>query len=286
MASALNHIFMKTRNLFFALLVALLSFFPAREARAQAEVVIDPTNIATSVSNTGSTLEEILNMIAEMLNIKDVSKVAAGLEKIQDVAGRFRDAGYFTELARQYGLLVQEAYDYTTKIQDWALEGDIEAYEKEVRYLYELEMEGKQMYELFIGYFKNLKTPDADKAEQAQKTITALKKQREKMKRASDLLEMRRRVANDIVDFVENLDKINSAKSFVDSYRHLGSAKSGAKGWFSIASIILGILLIGLAAVAYIFGVRGNNGQVVVRLFVAAVVVSAMITVLQKLAGV
>lgn len=160
------------------LLGITVSLFLCRSAAAQ-EVVVDPTHIGVAVENTASSLEEMITMIEEMFSLNGKLDDLYGLaEKAGEVADRFKEVGYLVDMTDSYNDLLKRTYEYSAKVKSWAAEGDLYGYERQLRYFHSCEMQGIKLFNQYVEYFRNLKTSDADKAEQAQKALKELDKRR------------------------------------------------------------------------------------------------------------
>ena len=182
------------------LLGIAVSLFLCRSAAAQ-EVVVDPTHIGVAVENTASSLEEMITMIEEMFSLNGKLDDLYGLaEKAGEVADRFREVGYLVDMTDSYNDLLKRTYEYSAKVKSWAAEGDLYGYERQLRYFHSCEMQGIKLFNQYVEYFRNLKTSDADKAEQAQKALKELDKRRIAVTREMASIEQSRRIAAGIAD--------------------------------------------------------------------------------------
>ena len=194
------------------------------------EVVVDPTHIGVAVENTASSLEEMITMIEEMFSLNGKLDDLYGLaEKVSEVADRFKEVGYLVDMTETYNELLQRTYDYSSRIKEWAAEGDIYNYERELRYIYRCETQGIKLFEQYMNYFRSLKTTDADKAEKAEKTIEKMEKALEELTRTMDAAEQSRQIGESLADAATFLDRGLSVDDYTQTYRSLGDAESDAR---------------------------------------------------------
>ena len=255
----------------------IVSLLMCRTAAAQ-EVVVDPTHIGVAVENTASSLEEMITMIEEMFTLNGKLDDLYGLaEKASEVADRFREVGYLVDMTDSYNDLLKRTREYSTKVKNWAAEGDLYGYERQLRYFYRCEMQGMKLFNQYVEYFKSLKTSDADKAEQAQRALKELEERRVAVTREMDAVEQSRQVAVSMVDAVKFLDKSLDSRNYVESYRHLGNADYAATSWIMVVRVIMGIILLFLAVSAFIIIFRGQEmgtltgAMALFRWFIAAI---------------
>lgn len=259
----------------------IFEFFAAitlcRTAAAQ-EVVVDPTHIGVAVENTASSLEEMITMIEEMFSLNGKIDDLYGLaEKVGDVADRFRDVGYLVDMTDSYNDLLKRTREYSARVKSWAAEGDLYGYERQLRYFYRCEMQGLKLFNQYVDYFRNLKTSDADKAEQAQRALKELEERRIAVTREMDAAEQARQIAVSMADAVSFLDRSMDSKGYAENYRHLGNADYAASSWIMVVRVIMGILLLFLAVTAFIIIFRGQEmgtltgSMALFRWFIAAV---------------
>lgn len=265
------------RKRIFIVIEVIASLLMCRTAAAQ-EVVVDPTHIGVAVENTASSLEEMITMIEEMFTLNGKLDDLYGLaEKVSEVADRFREVGYIVDMTDSYNDLLRRTREYSTKVKNWASEGDLYGYERQLRYFYRCEMQGMKLFNQYIEYFRNLKTSDADKAEQAQKALKELEERRVAVTREMDAAEQSRQVAGCLVDAVKFLDKSMDSRNYAENYRHLGNAYHAATSWIMVVRIIIGIILLFLAVSAFIIIFRGQEmgtltgAMALFRWFIAAV---------------
>lgn len=265
------------RKRIFIVIEVIASLLMCRTAAAQ-EVVVDPTHIGVAVENTASSLEEMITMIEEMFTLNGKLDDLYGLaEKVSEVADRFREVGYLVDMTDSYNDLLRRTREYSTKVKNWGAEGDLYGYERQLRYFYRCEMQGMKLFNQYIEYFRNLKTSDADKAEQAQKALKKLEERRVAVTREMDAAEQSRQVAGCMVDAVKFLDKSMDSGDYAESYRHLGNADYAATSWIMVVRVIMGIILLFLAVSAFIIIFRGQEmgtltgAMALFRWFIAAV---------------
>lgn len=265
------------RKRIFIVIEVIASLLMCRTAAAQ-EVVVDPTHIGVAVENTASSLEEMITMIEEMFTLNGKLDDLYGLaEKVSEVADRFREVGYLVDMTDSYNDLLRRTREYSTKVKNWGAEGDLYGYESQLRYFYRCEMQGMKLFNQYIEYFRNLKTSDADKAEQAQKALKELEERRVAVTREMDAAEQSRQVAGCMVDAVKFLDKSMDSGEYAESYRHLGNADYAATSWIMVVRVIMGIILLFLAVSAFIIIFRGQEmgtltgAMALFRWFIAAV---------------
>ena len=142
-------------------------------------------------------------MIEEMFSLNGKLDDLYGLaEKAGEVADRFREVGYLVDMTDSYNDLLKRTYEYSAKVKSWAAEGDLYGYERQLRYFHSCEMQGIKLFNQYIEYFRNLKTSDADKAEQAQKALKELDKRRIAVTREMASIEQSRQFAAGIADAV------------------------------------------------------------------------------------
>ena len=257
--------------------IVIASLLMCRTAAAQ-EVVVDPTHIGVAVENTASSLEEMITMIEEMFTLNGKLDDLYGLaEKASEVADRFREVGYLVDMTDSYNDLLRRTREYSTKVKNWAAEGDLYGYERLLRYFYRCEMQGMKLFNQYVEYFRNLKTSDADKAEQAQKALKELEERRVAVTREMDAAEQSRQVAGCLVDAVKFLDKSMASRDYAENYRHLGNADYAATSWLMVVRVIMGIILLFLAVSAFIIIFKGQEmgtltgAMALFRWFIAAV---------------
>lgn len=249
-----NNAFMK--RILTIILAVMTGLMPAITSRAQGGVVIDPTHIGVAIENTASSLSEMITMIEEMFSLNDKLDDIYGLaEKVEEVADRFREVGYLVEMTESYNELLKRTIDYSTMIRKWAAEDGIYGYEKELRYLYRCEKQGIKLFEMYINYFRSLKTSDADKAQEAKNTYREIKREIDKMDKIMMNIEDTKVISGSITSTLRYLDKANSIKSYTDTYAHLGSADRAAGAWISLMQtlelIILGIMALMVVIIVF-----------------------------------
>ena len=238
---------------------ALSLLFAGRGAAAQ-EVVVDPTHIGVAVENTASSLEEMITMIEEMFSLNGKLDDLYGLaEKVGEVADRFKEVGYLADMTESYNDLLWRTYEYSARIREWADEGDIYGYEKQLRYLYRCERQGMKLFNQYMDYFRSLRTSDADKAGQAQKTIRELEEARAAVTSEMDSAEGAREIAGSLADAVRFFDKAMAPQGYVDTYRRLGDADYAASSWISVIRVIMGLMYMFLVVTALITIFRGQE---------------------------
>lgn len=240
---------------------------------------MDPTHIGVAVENTASSLEEMITMIEEMFSLNGKLDDLYGLaEKAGEVADRFREVGYLVDMTDSYNDLLKRTYEYSAKMKSWAAEGDLYGYERQLRYFHSCEMQGIKLFNQYIEYFRNLKTSDADKAEQAQKALKELDKRCIAVTREMASIEQSRQFAAGIADAVRYLDKSMDARSYAEYYRPLGSMDYAASSWIMLVRVIMGIVLMFLVVSAFIIIFRGQEmgtftgAMALIRWFIAATV--------------
>lgn len=242
------------------LTVAVLPLlFLCRKAAAQ-EIVVDPTHIGVAVENTASSLEEMITMIEEMFSLNGKIDDLYGLaEKVGEVADRFKEVGYLVDMTESYNDLLRRTYEYSARIREWADEGDIYGYEKQLRYLYRCERQGMKLFNQYMDYFRSLRTSDADKAGQAQKTLKELEEARAAVTREMDSAEDAREIAGSLSDAVRFFDKAMDPQGYADTYRRLGDADYAASSWISVIRVIMGLMYMFLVVTALITIFRGQE---------------------------
>lgn len=245
------------------MLILTLAVLPllllCRKAAAQ-EVVVDPTHIGVAVENTASSLEEMITMIEEMFSLNGKIDDLYGLaEKVGDVADRFKEVGYLVDMTESYNDLLRRTYEYSARIREWADEGDIYGYEKQLRYLYRCERQGMKLFNQYMDYFRSLRTSDADKAGQAQKTLKELEEARAAVTREMDSAEGAREIAGSLSDAVRFFDKAMDPQGYADTYRRLGDADYAASSWISVIRVIMGLMYMFLVVTALITIFRGQE---------------------------
>lgn len=265
------------RKRIFIVIEVIASLLMCRTAAAQ-EVVMDPTHIGVAVENTASSLEEMITMIEEMFTLNGKLDDLYGLaEKASEVADRFREVGYLVDMTDSYNDLLRRTREYSTRVKNWAVEGDLYGYERQLRYFYRCEMQGMRLFNQYVEYFRNLKTSDADKAEQAQRALKELDERRLAVTREMDAAEQSRQVAGCMVDAVKFLDKSMDSRNYAENYRHLGNADYAATSWIMVVRVVIGIILLFLAVSAFIIIFRGQEmgtltgAMALFRWFIAAV---------------
>lgn len=233
--------------------------FLSRRAAAQ-EVVVDPTHIGVAVENTASSLEEMITMIEEMFSLNGKIDDLYGLaEKVGEVADRFKEVGYLVDMTESYNDLLRRTCEYSARIREWADEGDLYGYEKQLRYLSRCERQGVKLFNQYMDYFRSLRTSDADKAGQAQKTLKELEEARAAVTRAMDSAEGAREIAGSLSDAVRFFDKAMDPQGYADTYRRLGDADYAASSWISVIRVIMGLMYMFLVVTALITIFRGQE---------------------------
>ena len=263
------------------LLAALLLALRCLPSYGQAEVVVDPTHIGVAVQNTASSLEEMLTMIDEVFSLNGKLDDLYGLaEKVGDVADRFREVGYLVDMTESYNDLLRRTYEYSAKIREWASDGSLYGYETQLRYMTRCERQGIRLFEQYMDFFRSLKTSDADKVEQAQRTIAELDERRRGVTRTIEAAEQARELGEGFASAAAFLESGLSADSYVSTYSSLGDAEGTASEWIGLVRSILAVTLVLLAVSAYVASQRGADGhRALVKLLVAAVVAWAMLEV-------
>ena len=162
-------------------------------------------------------------------------------------------------------------------------------YERQLRYFHSCEMQGIKLFNQYIEYFRNLKTSDADKAEQAQKALKELDKRRIAVTREMASIEQSRRIAASIADAVRYLDSSMDARSYAEYYRPLGSMDYAASSWIMLVRVIMGIVLMFLVVSAFIIIFRGQEmgtftgAMALIRWFIAATVTWMLLELFKSL---
>lgn len=268
---------------------ALAALLLCRPAAAQ-EVVVDPTHIGVAVENTASSLEEMITMIEEMFALNGKLDDLYGLaEKVGEVADRFKEVGYLADMTESYNDLLSRTYAYSARIREWAAEGDLYGYERQVRYLRRCEMQGMKLFSQYMDYFRSLKTSDADKAEQAQRTLGEIDARRTAVTREMAAAEESRMLGESLSAAARFLDGTTTSAGYAESYRHLGSADNAASSWISAVRVLLGVALAFLALGAFIIILRGQElgtmtgSMALFRWFIAAVAAWLLLEVLDKI---
>lgn len=268
---------------------ALAALLLCRPAAAQ-EVVVDPTHIGVAVENTASSLEEMITMIEEMFALNGKLDDLYGLaEKVGEVADRFKEVGYLADMTESYNDLLSRTYAYSARIREWAAEGDLYGYERQVRYLRRCEMQGMKLFSQYMDYFRSLKTSDADKAEQAQRTLGEIDARRTAVTREMAAAEESRMLGESLSAAARFLDGTTTSAGYAESYRHLGSADNAASSWISAVRVLLGVALAFLALAAFIIILRGQElgtmtgSMALFRWFIAAVAAWLLLEVLDKI---
>lgn len=168
--------------------------------------------------------------------------------------------------------MIEEMFSLNGKLDD------LYGYERQLRYFHSCEMQGIKLFNQYIEYFRNLKTSDADKAEQAQKALKELDKRRIAVTREMASIEQSRQFAAGIADAVRYLDKSMDARSYAEYYRPLGSMDYAASSWIMLVRVIMGIVLMFLVVSAFIIIFRGQEmgtftgAMALIRWFIAATV--------------
>jgi hypothetical protein len=263
------------------LLAALLLALRCLPSYGQAEVVVDPTHIGVAVQNTASSLEEMLTMIDEVFSLNGKLDDLYGLaEKVGDVADRFREVGYLVDMTESYNDLLRRTYEYSAKIREWASDGSLYGYETQLRYMTRCERQGIRLFEQYMDFFRSLKTSDADKVEQAQRTIAELDERRRGVTMTIEAAEQARELGEGFASAASFLETGLSSESYVQTYRGLGDAEDAASEWIDLVRAIFAAAVSLLAVSALVLSYRGMDGhRVMVRLFVAMVAVWAMLEV-------
>ncbi len=230
-----------------------------RKAAAQ-EVVVDPTHIGVAVENTASSLEEMITMIEEMFSLNGKIDDLYGLaEKVGEVADRFKEVGYLVDMTESYNDLLRRTCEYSARIREWADEGDLYGYEKQLRYLSRCERQGVKLFNQYMDYFRSLRTSDADKAGQAQKTLKELEEARAAVTREMDSAEGAREIAGSLADAVRFFDKAMDPQGYADTYSRLGDADYAASSWISVIRVIMGLMYMFLVVTALVTIFRGQE---------------------------
>lgn len=268
---------------------ALAALLLCRPAAAQ-EVVVDPTHIGVAVENTASSLEEMITMIEEMFALNGKLDDLYGLaEKVGEVADRFKEVGYLADMTESYNDLLSRTYAYSARIREWAAEGDLYGYERQVRYIRRCQTQGLKLFSQYMDYFKSLKTSDADKAEQAQRTLVEIDARRAAVTREMAAAEESRMLAESLSDAARFLDGTATSAGYAESYRHLGRADNAASSWISAVRVLLGVALAFLALAAFIIILRGQElgtmtgSMALFRWFIAATAAWLLLEVLDKI---
>ena len=270
------------------ILIIFLGLMVNLPSRAQSGVVIDPTHIGVAIENTASSLSEMITMIEEMFSLNDKLDNIYGLaEKVDEVADRFREVGYLVDMTDSYNELLKRTVEYSAMIKKWASEDGLYGYERELRYLYKCEQQGVKLFEMYMNYFKSLKTSDADKAQEAIETVKAIEKELDKMDRTMANAEDTRLIAESVISAVRYFDEANTAKSYVDTYRHLGSAESAGNAWIKLIQtlelIVLGFMAFMIVIIRYRGADVGMNtaSSAPLRWFVGAMIAFLMLKVFE-----
>ena len=260
------------------ILAALPPLLLCRPAAAQ-EVVVDPTHIGVAVENTASSLEEMITMIEEMFSLNGKLDDLYGLaEKVSEVADRFKEVGYLVDMTETYNELLQRTYDYSSRIKEWAAEGDIYNYERELRYIYRCETQGIKLFEQYMNYFRSLKTTDADKAEKAEKTIEKMEQALEELTSTMDAAEQSRQIGESLADAATFLDRGLEVDDYTQTYRSLGDAEFAASAWIQTIWYLQALTIVFAVILAFIIYFRGQgfgnqtSAMSFMRVFIAAAV--------------
>ncbi len=268
----------KLRAILLAAFILALRCLPSY---GQAEIVVDPTHIGVAVQNTASSLEEMLTMIDEVFSLNGKLDDLYGLaEKVSDVADRFREVGYLVDMTESYNDLLRRTYEYSAKIREWAADGSIYGYETQLRYMARCERQGIRLFEQYMDFFRSLKTSDADKVEQAQRTIAELDERRRGVTRTVEAAEQARELGEGFASAASFLETGLSPESYAQTYRGLGDAEDAASEWIGLVRVIFAAALSLLVVSALVLSYRGMDGhRVMVKLFAAMVAVWAMLEV-------
>ena len=266
------------------ILVIAAALLPLRclPSYGQAEVVVDPTHIGVAVQNTASSLEEMLTMIDEVFSLNGKLDDLYGLaEKVGEVADRFREVGYLVDMTESYNDLLRRTYEYSAKIREWASEGSLYGYETQLRYMARCERQGIHLFEQYMDFFRSLKTSDADKVEQAQRTISELDERRKGAAREMEAVEQARELGTGLAAAASFLETGLSADSYVQTYRGLGDAEDAASEWIEFVRTIFIIAFSFMALSAYRLSQKGIDGHgTFLRLFIAMAGVWTLLEVL------
>ena len=270
------------RKLRAILLAAVLLAFRCLPSYGQAEVVVDPTHIGVAVQNTASSLEEMLTMIDEVFSLNGKLDDLYGLaEKVGDVADRFREVGYLVDMTESYNDLLKRTYEYSAKIRGWASDGSLYGYETQLRYMARCERQGIRLFEQYMDFFRSLKTSDADKVEQAQRTIAELDERRKGVTRTIEAAEQARELGEGFASAASFLDTGLSAESYVQTYRGLGDAEDAASEWIDFVRAVFTIAFAGLALASFILSQRSVDWhRTAAKFFVGMVAVWTLLEVL------
>ncbi len=270
------------RNIRAILLAACLLALRCLPSYGQAEVVVDPTHIGVAVQNTASSLEEMLTMIDEVFSLNGKLDDLYGLaEKVGDVADRFREVGYLVDMTESYNDLLKRTYEYSAKIREWASDGSLYGYETQLRYMTRCERQGIRLFEQYMDFFRSLKTSDADKVEQAQRTIAELDERRRGVTRTIEAAEQARELGEGFASAASFLETGLSSESYVQTYRGLGDAEGAASEWISLVRAVFIIAFAGLAAASFILSQRSADWhRTAAKFFVAMGTVWALLEVL------
>lgn len=270
------------RKLRAILLAAVLLAFRCLPSYGQAEVVVDPTHIGVAVQNTASSLEEMLTMIDEVFSLNGKLDDLYGLaEKVGDVADRFREVGYLVDMTESYNDLLKRTYEYSAKIRGWASDGSLYGYETQLRYMARCERQGIRLFEQYMDYFRSLKTSDADKVEQAQRTIAELDERRKGVTRTIEAAEQARELGEGFASAASFLETGLSAESYVQTYRGLGDAEDAASEWIDFVRAVFTIAFAGLALASFILSQRSVDWhRTAAKFFVGMVAVWTLLEVL------
>lgn len=282
---------MKTirRTILAVFAAVLLLFLPQRAESQGVAIVQDPTHIGVATSNAASQLEETINLLAEMLNLKDIEAVANGLDKLSDIVRRLNDAGIMIELAEQYAQSIDYTMQCIKQIQEWDSETSISEYNQVLRQIVELEQRITNVYTSLINYIKSLKTSDAEKAAETRRAVEEMKKTRLEIQSIFGEVRSLTLTSRSAAGMLEYLDMVNSVDAYVSAYRSYGTTGSALRGWAAFVRILALIVFIVLIAIGVIIFFRGNatgmsvSNTAMIRIFMGALIVFMFLSIFAEL---
>lgn len=264
--------------------ILILSLFVYLPLRGQVpSIVNDPVHTGVAIENTAQSLEQMITMLEEMTKNNDNFEALHGIGKfLEKTADRFREVGILDQMTRQYAQLVENATEYAKKAEKWAAEGDMQNYERMVRYVYECQKRGKELVEAYINYFKSLHLTDAERLELLEVNLDKLTKEIELMEEEFEFLDDVHDYIDDIAAVDAFLDGVANPENYAKVIHKFGTVEGSSNGWVRIVRIILALTLILLTALAYLLAVRSSTMamtssaetySVIIRLFVAMTIV-------------
>ena len=260
------------------LILVMGLLLPLSENRVSAQMAThDALTMATNVTTASTTLSEIVTLVEEIFNVEEIAKISAGLEKLDDVMSRFRDATLMLQLGEEYLHLVESTVDYSMEIKEWGTTMPLSGIQTELIYILQLKNEAISIYDAVTEYFKRFKTNDAEKVEAVQQAIKDIQQVQLKLDYSfgrAQALYLNARIINEVHEF---FDKHNSVEAFVRAYNGYGRAEDAMKSSASFAQVLMIILFVLLILLSVIMIFRGNEVRgTLIRIFTGLVIAFLM----------